>query len=133
MALIGEVAVRWYFLRDKAHQVLYPMADVCGKGRGLSRWLVFIPTRFTWWTSIALRDLQYAEERHAGHLARQKYQHDFDDLRQKRHISLTVSGGGACRFERGALIEVFGYPSKKKNKTRQEPQGGQPSDAGSVT
>lgn len=54
VALIGEVAVRWYFLRDKAHQVLYPMADVCGKGRDLSRWLVFIPTRFTWRTSIAL-------------------------------------------------------------------------------
>lgn len=32
VALIGEVvAVRWYFLRDEAH-VLYPMADVCGKG-----------------------------------------------------------------------------------------------------
>ena len=33
VALIGEVvAVRWYFLRDEAH-VLYPMADVCGKGQ----------------------------------------------------------------------------------------------------
>jgi hypothetical protein len=38
VALIGEVvASRWYFLRDKAHVLLYPTADVCGKGQDLSR------------------------------------------------------------------------------------------------
>jgi hypothetical protein len=62
LTLIGEVAVRWYFFRDEA-QVLYPMADVCGKGQDLSRRQQSTFTRFRMRTSIALCDPQRAEEK----------------------------------------------------------------------
>ena len=63
VALIGEVlAVRWYFLRDEAH-VLYPMADVCGKGQDLSRRQQSTYTRFRMQTSIALCNPHSAEEK----------------------------------------------------------------------
>lgn len=63
VALIGEVvAVRWYFLRDKA-QVLYPMADVCGKGQDLSRPQQQTYTRFRVQISIALCDPYLIEDR----------------------------------------------------------------------
>lgn len=64
VALIGEVvAVRWYFLRDKA-QVLYPTADVCGKGtKDLSRQQQSKYMRFNVQISIALCDLYWIEDR----------------------------------------------------------------------
>ena len=90
--------------------------------------------------SIALCDLHDTEERHDGHLRRQKYQHDFKDLRSDscdRHVSLTAFEGGGARH----VVLSVGQSSRssdtppslpKKKKTRQEPQEGQHSDAGSA-
>ena len=80
---------------------------------------------------------------HAIILPRQKYQHDFNGLRQERHVSLTLSGGGAHHVGLSVghsgtvVIEVFGRPSTPTKKVegqtrRQSRTGGEPSDAGSV-